>query len=75
MLTDDGVLGVKTLGMGNRARFHPVRVIGDGPDGVWLSGLPDRVTLITVGQDFVTEGQRVRPIDEATLAPPTGDGS
>ncbi len=75
MLTDDGVIGVKTLGMGNRARFYPVRIIGDGPDGVWLSGLPDRVTLITVGQDFVTEGQSVRPIDEATLAPPAGDGS
>ena len=75
MLTDDGVIGVKTLGMGNKALFHPVRIIGDGPDGVWLSGLPDRVTLITVGQDFVTEGQSVRPIDEATLAPPAGDGS
>ena len=75
MLTDDGVLGVKTLGMGDKAYFHPVRIIGDGPDGVWLSGLPDRVTLITVGQDFVTEGQSVRPIDEATLAPPAGDGS
>lgn len=74
-LTDDGVIGVKTLGMGNKARFHPVRIIGDGPDGVWLTGLPDRVTLITVGQDFVTDGQRVRPIDEATLAPPVGDGS
>ncbi|MCH8036817.1 MAG: efflux RND transporter periplasmic adaptor subunit [Proteobacteria bacterium] len=74
-LTDDGVIGVKTIGMGNKALFQPVRIIGDGPDGVWLTGLPDRVTLITVGQDFVTDGQRVRPIDEATLAPPVDDDS
>lgn len=74
-LTDAGVVGVKTLGPGNQVRFHPVRIIGDGPDGVWLSGLPERVTLITVGQEFVADGQSVRPIDEATLAPLAGDGS
>ncbi len=74
-LTDEGVVGVKTLGPDNRVRFHPVRIIGDGPDGVWLSGLPERVILITVGQEFVAEGQSVRPIDEATLAPLAGDPS
>ncbi len=74
-LTDAGVIGVKTLGPDNRVRFHPVRIIGDGPDGVWLSGLPERVILITVGQEFVADGQRVRPVDEATLAPLAGAGS
>ena len=74
-LTDDGVVGVKTLGPGNKVRFRPVRIIGDGPDGVWLSGLPERVTLITVGQEFVTDGQSVRPIDEATLVPLAEDAS
>ncbi len=72
-LTDEGVLGVKTLGPGNRVRFHPVQILGDESDGIWLSGLPERVTLITVGQDFVIDGQTVRPIDETTLAPFSGD--
>jgi multidrug efflux system membrane fusion protein len=74
-LTDDGAIGVKTLGPDNRVRFHPVRIIGDGTDGVWLSGLPERITLITVGQDFVAEGQTVRPIDEANLPPASGSDS
>ncbi len=68
-LSDDGEIGVKVLSPENLVRFHPVRIIGDGPDGVWLTGLPDRVTLITVGHEFITEGQSVRPIDAETLAP------
>ena len=74
-LTDDGTIGVKTLGPDNRVRFHPIQIIGDGIGGVWLTGLPDRVTLITVGQEFVSEGQTVRPIDEANLPPASGSGS
>ena len=74
-LTDDGTIGVKTLGPDNRVRFHPIQIIGDGTDGVWLSGLPERVTLITVGQEFVAEGQTVRPVDEADLPPASGSGS
>jgi multidrug efflux system membrane fusion protein len=68
-LTDDGAIGVKTLGPDNRVRFRPIQIIGDGTDGVWLSGLPERITLITVGQEFVAEGQTVRPIDEADVTP------
>ncbi len=74
-LTDDGTIGVKTLGPDNRVRFRPIQIIGDGTGGVWLSGLPERVTLITVGQEFVAEGQTVRPIDEADLPPASGPKS
>ena len=74
-LTDDGTIGVKTLGPDNRVRFRPIQIIGDSIDGVWLIGLPERVILITVGQEFVAEGQIVRPIDEATLTPVSGSES
>ncbi|MFQ5775240.1 MAG: efflux RND transporter periplasmic adaptor subunit [Kiloniellaceae bacterium] len=75
-LSDDGVIGVKTLGPANRVEFKPVRIVGEAADGVWVTGLPERVTLITVGQEFVTAGQSVRPIDERTLAPyGAGDAS
>ena len=68
-LTDDGRIGVKTLDEENRVVFRPVRITGSDDTGVWLSGLPERLVLITVGQEFVKEGQIVRPIDEATLEP------
>ena len=40
----------------------------------WLRGLPDRVTLITVGQEFVQDGQSVRTVDETALETAPGEG-
>lgn len=63
-LTDDGKVGVKTVNAENIVEFHPVQIVGDGPDGVWLTGLPQRARFITVGQDFVLTGQKVEPVLE-----------
>jgi len=68
-LADDGEVGVKILGPGNTVEFKPVQIIDDEPEGLWVSGLPEQVTFITVGQEFVTSGQTVQPVDEETLAP------
>jgi multidrug efflux system membrane fusion protein len=74
-LADDGEVGVKTLGPGNTVEFKPVQIIDDTPDGLWVSGLPEQVVFITVGQEFVTPGQIVQPVDEETLAPFVAGGS
>ena len=66
-LTDQGVLGVKTLEAGDTVGFHPVRILESVPGGVWIDGLPEEVTLITVGQEFVAVGQAVRPVDEDSI--------
>ncbi|MEM9123448.1 MAG: hypothetical protein AAGB03_09040, partial [Pseudomonadota bacterium] len=39
--------------------FKPVTLIDDGGEGVWATGLADLETVITVGQDFVVDGQKV----------------
>ena len=41
--------------------FHEVEVVRTAPDGVWVTGPPDEIRLITVGQGFVSAGQSVRP--------------
>ncbi|MGE0746631.1 MAG: efflux RND transporter periplasmic adaptor subunit [Rhodospirillales bacterium] len=69
-LDDAGVIGVKVVDAGDVARFMPVRLLSDQPDGVWLGGLPATVDVIAVGQEFVRDGQRVRP-----MRLPPGDGS
>ncbi|MBL8836031.1 MAG: efflux RND transporter periplasmic adaptor subunit [Alphaproteobacteria bacterium] len=68
-LGDDGVIGVKAVDAESRVVFMPVRLAGTAPDGIWVTGLPERVTLITVGQDYVVPGQRVNAVPEATPAP------
>lgn len=66
-LTDEGVVGVKLLDQDNRVRFQAVDILDDTPDGVWVTGLPDGVTLITVGQNFVDVGQEVAPVRESEV--------
>lgn len=58
ILNDAGTVGVRAV-IGGRAQFFPVQIVSDGQDGMWVSGLPDRVDVITVGQEFVNNGERV----------------
>ncbi|WP_444908691.1 efflux RND transporter periplasmic adaptor subunit [Microbulbifer sp. TRSA005] len=59
-LDDSGTLGVRVLNENNRVDFINVTLVGDGDGGVWVSGLPDPVTLITVGQEYVSQGDIVK---------------
>ena len=68
-LSDSGGIGVKLLGPENEVVFAEVEIIDEEPGGIWVTGLPKQAVLITVGQEFVTAGQRVQPIDETTLTP------
>jgi multidrug efflux system membrane fusion protein len=61
-LNDAGEVGVRTLDDDGRVRFLAVKILDDEPGAVWVAGLPDKVTVITAGQDFVGEGELVTPI-------------
>ena len=58
-LDDDGVLGIRTVEEGNKVAFHAVTIIKDTREGVWVVGLPFKINVITVGQEFVQPGQIV----------------
>ena len=59
ILTDSGQLGVKVLDSENRVRLVLVELISDSESGVWVSGLPESTTLITLGQQYASEGEQV----------------
>ena len=61
-LNDEGDIGVKAVQSDNTIQFMPVTIIADYPDHMWVKGLPDQIKIVTVGQDFVMEGQTVDPI-------------
>lgn len=61
-LGDDGSMGIRTLDDANRVVFSAVEIIEDGPQGLWISGLPNTVSLITVGQEYVSVGEQVEPL-------------
>lgn len=61
-LSDEGKIGVKSVDDENKVRFWPVEILDDGPEGTWVAGLPDQLTLIVVGQEYVAIGQKVAPV-------------
>jgi multidrug efflux system membrane fusion protein len=67
-LDDQGKVGVKVLDSDNVVNFHLVEIIGDEKDGVWVQGLPEHTTLITVGQQYVTSGETVIPTLDSAKA-------
>ncbi len=74
-LDDKGALGVKTVDADDTVRFLPVKIIDDAPEGVWIEGLPDSARVITLGQEFVVDGQKVRPVTETATRAAGGAGS
>ncbi|KIN63926.1 Multidrug efflux transporter VexE [Sulfitobacter noctilucicola] len=60
-LDTEGSLGVKTVNAEAVVEFYPIEIVKAQIDGIWVTGLPDTVDVITVGQGFVSEGETVAP--------------
>lgn len=71
-LGTDGELGIKTVTENNTVQFVPVSIVRAQTDGIWVTGLPERTDIITVGQGFVNAGDTVDPHPAETPAA-TGD--
>jgi multidrug efflux system membrane fusion protein len=61
-LDSDGGLQIKSVGVDGYVQAHAVELLRSENDGVWLTGLPDSLDLITVGQGFVSPGEKVAPV-------------
>jgi membrane fusion protein, multidrug efflux system len=66
-LDDSGVLGIRAV-ENEIVAFYPVTIVRDTREGVWVTGLPPRVDIITVGQEYVQPGQKVNATDVAGAA-------
>jgi multidrug efflux system membrane fusion protein len=60
VLDSAGRQGVRYVQPDGRVGFAPVTVLDETPQGAWVSGLSGPVNIITVGQSFVADGQKVR---------------
>ena len=67
-LDDEGRMGVRVAEAGT-ARFYPVEIVREQPDGIWVTGLPRQARVIVSGQEFVRDGRAVRavPLDASAL--------
>ncbi|MES0879302.1 efflux RND transporter periplasmic adaptor subunit [Roseibium sp. SCP14] len=63
-LNDDGQVGIRAVKENNKTAFYPVKVLGGENDGLWVGGLPEKVSVIVVGQEYVGDGETVEPVLE-----------
>lgn len=64
-LNNDGTLGVRLVADNDTAQFAAVTFLRDSRDGAWITGLTDDAKIITVGQEYVTDGVPVHAVYEA----------
>jgi len=65
-----GNIGLRTLSDDDRVVWHNITILDDEGSGAWITGLPDVVRIITVGQELVIPGEQVEPIFEQAPAMP-----
>ena len=56
-----GEISVRYVNTDNSVGLAVVKQIDEGPDGIWVTGLPDEALIILDGQDYVSVGSIVEP--------------
>ena len=60
-LDDSGAMGVRAVDNG-KVVFYPVTIVQDAREGMYVTGLPLKVDVITTGQEFVKPGDTVKAV-------------
>ncbi|MGO4893409.1 efflux RND transporter periplasmic adaptor subunit [Flavobacterium sp. W21_SRS_FM6] len=60
-LDEEGNLGVKTV-VDEHVKFVPIDIVKSDSQGVWLSGMGEQADVITLGQGFVRDGDKVEVV-------------
>ena len=66
-LDDAGNVGVKIINNDGLVEFVVADIAMSSVDGVWIAGLPQTATIITVGQGYVANGAVVAAIPESDV--------
>jgi multidrug efflux system membrane fusion protein len=66
LLDAQGDIIVRAVDQASRVQQITLNVVGETDQGLWVQGLPSPVNLITVGQNYVTEGEIIDSFPEQT---------
>ena len=68
MLGDAGELGIRTVNEDDQVEFKEIEILEDSIEGIWITGLPKKTRIITIGQEYVFQGQTVN-VKEISASP------
>jgi multidrug efflux system membrane fusion protein len=76
-LSGSGDLGIRAVDKDNKVVFFPIDLVDDTPKGLVLAGIPADARVIVSGQELVTEGDVVEPVeaDQETLKKLSGEAN
>lgn len=63
LLDGQGKIGVMHVDASETVRFRRIVVLGSDDQGAWIAGLPETARIVTVGQQLVSDGMRVTPVE------------
>ena len=66
-LDDAGNVGIKIVNAAGQVEFVAADIALSSNEGVWLAGLPEQATIITVGQGYVSSGTVVDAVPESDV--------
>ena len=66
-LDDAGNVGVKIINEQGLVEFVVADIALSSSEGIWLAGLPQSATIITVGQGYVSNGALVNAVPEGDI--------
>jgi multidrug efflux system membrane fusion protein len=62
-LDDSGTMGIRAV-ENSKVVFYPVTIVKDAREGMYVTGLPVKIDVITVGQEFVKAGETVKAVQD-----------
>jgi multidrug efflux system membrane fusion protein len=76
-LSNTGDLGIRAVDPQNKVAFYPIDLVDDTPQGLILAGIPADARVIVAGQELITEGDTVNPVeaDAATIRRLVGEAT
>lgn len=76
-LSDSGDLGIRAIDKSNKVVFFPIDLIDDTAAGLVLAGIPADARVIVSGQELVSEGDVVEPVeaDQETIRKLAGEAN
>lgn len=66
LLDAEGDIIVRAVDQKNRVQQIKLTVVGEAKNGLWVQGLPAQVSLITVGQNYVSQGETIDTFSKDT---------
>ncbi|MCB1462980.1 MAG: efflux RND transporter periplasmic adaptor subunit [Nitratireductor sp.] len=61
-LADNGEIGIRVVNGNDTVRFVPIQILAQSKKGFWISGPEAGMRIITLGQEYVIDGEKVDPV-------------